>query len=176
VPTRERGTATLGITVVHGLRRKANTTSTTRTIETISVSSTSSMEARIVFVRSSTTSRWTEGGIAARREGRRSRTRSTVSMMFAPGWRNITRRTAGWPLARPIVRRSSTESTTLATSRRRTAAPSWKLRTRSPYSRALNSWSVVPIPHALPAPETAPLGRLALAAASAMRTCSRLIP
>ena len=51
-----------------------------------------------------------------------SRTRSTVSMMFAPGWRNritVHRRLAVRPA--PALRRSSTESSTRATSDRRTA-------------------------------------------------------
>ena len=37
-------------------------------------------------------------------------TRSTVSMMLAPGWRLRMTSTAGLPLARPALRRSSTES------------------------------------------------------------------
>ena len=55
--------------------------------------------------------------------GRTSRTRSTVSMMLAPGLRKSTSSTAGLPLARPAVRRSSTESSTVATSDSRSTAP-----------------------------------------------------
>src|SRR5579871_2733139 len=85
VPTRERGTAILGITVAHTLRRKTNTTRTTSKTETIMVSSTSCTEARIVVVRSCVTTMWTDGGIDACNSGRMARTRSTVSIMLACG-------------------------------------------------------------------------------------------
>ncbi len=50
VPIRDTGTATLGIRVVRTLRRKTNTTSTTRPTEMANVYSTSRTEARIVVV------------------------------------------------------------------------------------------------------------------------------
>ena len=51
------------------------------------------------------------------------RTRSTVSMMLAPGSRKTMTRTAGLPLVSPPVRMFSTESVTVATSDSRSAAP-----------------------------------------------------
>ena len=63
------------------------------------------------------------GGIEACNCGIRARTRSTVSMMLAPGWRKMTTAIAGFPLAWPPTRMSSTESVTEAMSDKRTAAP-----------------------------------------------------
>ena len=85
VPSSDSGTATLGITVAAGLRRKTNTTKTTRPMESSSVIWTSWKEARIVVVRSSSTSRSIAGEIEARSSGSSARTRSTVSMMLLPG-------------------------------------------------------------------------------------------
>ena len=119
----ETGTATLGMRVDRTLRRNRNTTRITRAMDTSSVSSTSLTEARIVRVASMATERAIVGGMAAWSWGSRFRTRSTVSMMFAPGCRNTTSRTAGFPLESPAVRMSSTESVTVATSPRRIAAP-----------------------------------------------------
>ncbi len=119
----ETGTATVGMIVERALRRKKNTTRMTSAIETAIVISTSRTEARIVRVASIATPNRIVGGVSAWNCGRRLRTRSTVSMMLAPGWRKMTRSTAGFPLERPIVRMSSTESVTVATSPSRTAAP-----------------------------------------------------
>src|SRR5207249_3888571 len=57
VPTSESGTATVGTSVARMLRRKANTTSTTRQTLITSVNCTSPTEARIVWLRSCAT--WT---------------------------------------------------------------------------------------------------------------------
>jgi hypothetical protein len=123
VPRSDSGTATLGMRVARALRRKTNTTSTTRMIEMRSEICTSKNDARIVVVRSSTTDSFMAGGMEAWRRGRRASTLSTVSMMLAPGCRNTTRSTARLPLARPALRMSSTESCTSAMSPRRTGAP-----------------------------------------------------
>ncbi len=123
VPSSDSGTATLGITVADTLRRNTNTTSTTRPMDSSSVACTWRNEARIVVVRSSTTPSSIEGGIEARSDGSRSITRSTVSMMLAPGCRYITMSTARLPLAKPPVRTSSTELSTSAMSPSRTGAP-----------------------------------------------------
>ena len=120
----ESGTATLGITVAQPLRRKRKTTSTTRMMEMASVHSTSSTEARMVVVRSSTASSLIDGGMAACSCGISARTRSTVPMMFAPGWRKRTSEMAGLPLIDPALLMFSTESTTSATSDRITGLPS----------------------------------------------------
>ncbi len=52
VPISETGTATLGMSVARGLRRKKKTTSTTRMTDPMSVVSTLWTEARMVVVRS----------------------------------------------------------------------------------------------------------------------------
>ena len=62
----------------------------------------------MVVVRSTTTAILIAGGIEAARRGSRARTRSTVSIMLASGWRNRMIRTAGLPFARPALRRSCT--------------------------------------------------------------------
>src|SRR5207237_1376046 len=79
-------------------------------------------EARIVVVRSITTSRLMDGGIDDFSRGSTPYTWSTVLMMFAPGCRKTMISTAGLPLANPTLRVSSTESSTSATSPRRAAA------------------------------------------------------
>ncbi len=85
VPTSESGRAAAGMIVARGLRRNTKITITTRPTVTQSVNCTSLIEARIVSVRSAKTVSWTVGGNAARRCGNRPRTRSPVSMTFAPG-------------------------------------------------------------------------------------------
>ena len=87
VPMSETGTATLGMKVERTLRRKTKTTRMTSAIEITIVIWTSRTEARIVRVASMTTDSVIVGGIDAWSCGSRARTRSTVSMMLAPGWR-----------------------------------------------------------------------------------------
>ena len=125
VPTSESGTAMLGIIVARTVRKNANTTRMTRMTETSSVVSMSLTEARTVTVRSIAIVRSIAGEIEDCRNGIRARTRSTVSIMFAPGCRNTMMRTPGLPFARPMLRRSETESMTSPTSPKRTAAPLW---------------------------------------------------
>src|SRR6266568_1513570 len=66
VATSETGTATAGIRVARALRRNRNTTTITSAIAMTSVLSISKSEARMVLVRSSTTSRLIVLGIEAR--------------------------------------------------------------------------------------------------------------
>src|ERR1700680_3469509 len=99
VPTRESGTAMLGIIVARTVRRKAKTTRITRMIERISVNSMSFTEARTVTVRSMAMVREIAGEIEDCKYGIKAVTRSTVSMMLAPGWRKTMIRTLGLPLA-----------------------------------------------------------------------------
>src|SRR6266436_3034048 len=87
VPTNESGTAMLGMDVAQILRRKKKTTKMTRTTEMMRVTSISWTEARIVIVRSCETLIWMDGGIEAWSSGKRARTRSTVAIVFADGWR-----------------------------------------------------------------------------------------
>ena len=176
VPMSESGTATLGMAVAQTLRRNAKTTSTTSEIEIRSVISTSRMEARMVVVRSLATPRCKEGEMSVWSCGRSARMRSTVSIMFAPGWRKMASRTAGSPLDMPALRTSSTESMTLPIASSRTGAPLRQATIRGRYSCALKSWSVAPMLHAWPGFATSPLGRFAFAEASAARTVSMLMP
>src|SRR5271165_3751984 len=138
--------------------------------------STSWTDARITKVRSMITSTWIDGEIEARSLGRVAFTRSAVSIMFAPGWRKMARITPGLPLEIPRLRTSSTESVTLATSTRRVAAPAWPPTMSGSYSYALKSWSVSEIDQARSLLDMEPLARLELAAWSALRTVSRLMP
>ncbi len=123
VPSSEIGTASEGTSVAHGSRRNANTTSTTRKIAITSVASTSCSEERIVVERSIATETSIDDGIEASSSGSSARTLSTVSMMLAPGWREMMISTAGLLLARPALRIFSTESTTSPRSDSRTGAP-----------------------------------------------------
>ena len=66
VPINETGTATLGINVARGLRKKANTTKTTRMTARINVRSTSRSDALIVVERSTATETSIAGEIDAR--------------------------------------------------------------------------------------------------------------
>ena len=87
------------------------------------VSSVSLSELRMVVLRSMATVTLTSAGMAACSAGNSAFTLSMVSMMLAPGWRNRITSTDGWPLDRPRLRTSSTESLTEATSDNCTAAP-----------------------------------------------------
>ena len=119
----DSGTAMLGMTVARKVRRNANTTRMTRMTEMTRVRSMSATEARTVVVRSRTTFKLIAGEMEALSCGSAAYTRSTVAMMFAPGWRDTIISTAGLPLERPTTRMSSTESCTSATSPSRTGAP-----------------------------------------------------
>ena len=69
--------------------------------------------------------------------------RSTVSMMFAPGWRRTTISTDRTPLVHPATRVSLTLSSTFATSPSRTTPLGVWASRRFRYSSARNSWSFV---------------------------------
>src|SRR5262249_33540427 len=99
----DTGTATLGIMAVRTLRRKAKTTRMTSRIERPKVNCTSCTEARMVSVRSRAIGRLIVGGSSACNCGTMARTRSTVSMILAPGWRQTMSKTAGLPLTSPSL-------------------------------------------------------------------------
>jgi hypothetical protein len=107
-----------------------------------SVRSTSASDARIVVERSTAGVMSIAGEIDARSSGNSAITRSTASMMLAPGERYRMTRTDGLPLARPTLRKSSTESTTSPTSVRRTAAPLRYATISGRYSAAVLAWSL----------------------------------
>src|SRR5580704_4386236 len=87
VPTKDNGTATLGITVAANVRRNRKITMTTNAIVSISSNSTSLTDARIVVVRLVNTITSTDAGNEARSCGNNFVTRSTTAIMLAPGWR-----------------------------------------------------------------------------------------
>ncbi len=93
----DSGSATPAMTVARMVRRKISTTSTTSTTLSISVNCTSWIEARMVVVRSLTMVRRAAAGMARRRRGSSARTRSTVSITLAPGWRCTSITIAGLP-------------------------------------------------------------------------------
>ncbi|SVJ78766.1 Uncharacterised protein [Klebsiella pneumoniae] len=119
VPISETGTARLGISVARPLRRNRKTTRITSATEISRVSSASSSDARIDGLRSSITFSLTCGPSSSCNTWMA----SVASMMLAPGWRVTISSTAGRSSEKPALRTSSTESLTLATSPRRTAAP-----------------------------------------------------
>ena len=121
VPISDTGTATLGISAARTLRRNRNTTRMTSATAMTSVRSTSRSDARMPGVRSIITFMSIAAEIDARSCGSTARTRSSVSMMFAPGCLFRINNIDGLPLALPSLRKSCTESTTSATSPRRTA-------------------------------------------------------
>ena len=87
VPTKESGTATLGIRVAEALRKNTKITITTKATASISSNCTSRTEARMVTVRSFITCTSKDSGKVLRNWGSRAWMRSTVSITFAPGWR-----------------------------------------------------------------------------------------
>ncbi|SAJ34545.1 Uncharacterised protein [Enterobacter cloacae] len=123
VPISETGTARLGISVARPLRRNRKTTRITSATEISRVSSASSSDARIDGLRSSITFSLTCGPSSSCNTGSCAWMASVASMMLAPGWRVTISSTAGRSSEKPALRTSSTESLTLATSPRRTAAP-----------------------------------------------------
>ena len=123
VPMSEAGTATVGMSVARQLRRNMKTTRITRMTERMRVRSTSLTEARIVVVRSRTTVVLMPCGMDASIDGNSARTRSTVSIMFAPGWRKIMMVIEGVPFRYPAVRMFCVESETSATSESLIACP-----------------------------------------------------
>ena len=123
VPTSDSGTATLGMIVAARLRRNRKMTITTSAMVSTSVNCTSATDARIVCVRSVRTVTFTDAGSETCSCGNTFFTRSTTSMMFAPGCLWMLRITAGCVFIHAACCEFSTLSITLATSRRRTAPP-----------------------------------------------------
>jgi len=93
----DSGRATPAITVARMVRRNTSTTSTTSAIDRTSVNCTSWIEARMVSVRSVTTVSFAPAGRLRCRRGNSARTRCTVSITLAPGWRCTSMTMAGLP-------------------------------------------------------------------------------
>ena len=176
VPTSDTGTATIGTSVARPLRRKTNTTRITSTTAMTSARPVSRSDARIVTVRSIATPRSMSAGIDALNTGISAWTRSTVSMMFAFGCRKMMTATDGLALAIPALRTSCTESTTSATADSATGASLRQATISGRYSAAVFAWSLARTCQWRSPASSAPFGRLALAAASAVRTSSRPTP
>ncbi len=85
VASSDSGTARLGITVAHSVRRKMKMTRITRPIVSIIVNCTSCTAARITSERSETRSTWTDGGIDSCSCGISALTVSTTWIVLAPG-------------------------------------------------------------------------------------------
>src|ERR1700756_2123510 len=85
VASSDNGTARLGITVAHSVRRNRKITMTTSEIVSNIVSCTSRTAARVTSVRSSISSTWTEGGIDCTSFGINALIVSTNATVFAPG-------------------------------------------------------------------------------------------
>ncbi len=86
------------IAVADSWRRNRPMTRITRPIVTPSVSSTSCSEARVVRVRSDSSSSSTPAGSRLRRRGSSAMMRSAVSIRLAPGWRRTITPTPRSPL------------------------------------------------------------------------------
>ena len=123
VPMSDSGTATLGMTVAATLRRNRKMIITTSATASRSSNCTSRTDARMVTVRSVSSTTSTAAGIAAESCGSRRLMRSATSITLAPGWRWMLTMTAADSLAHAARRVFSAASTTSATSTRRTGAP-----------------------------------------------------
>src|SRR5579862_9320412 len=123
VPTRESGTATLGMIVAAKVRRNTKMTATTSATHSISSNSTSDTDARTVVVRSVSTAILMIGGMVARSFGSSALMLSTTLMMLAPGWRWMFTITAGTLFIQADSSLFSTPSTTFDTSLSMTGAP-----------------------------------------------------
>src|SRR5260221_4034016 len=104
VPTSDSGTATLGMNVAGALRKKRKITITTSATASKSSNSTSRTEARIVTVRSVSSTTSTAAGRDAESCGSNCLTRSTTSMTLVPGWRWMLTMIAGVELAHAETR------------------------------------------------------------------------
>ena len=123
VPTSDKGTLRLGMTVAGILRRNRKITSTTRITASDSSNSTSCTDARMVLVRSVRIVTSTAAGSESDSWGRSFLMRSTTWMTLAPGWRCTFRMMPGVLFTQPARYTFSAPPTTSATSDRRTGLP-----------------------------------------------------
>ncbi|MNV22477.1 hypothetical protein D3C71_1134520 [compost metagenome] len=124
VPTSDSGTAMLGMIVAGRLRRNTKVTITTSAMAISSSCCTPRMEARIDSVRSLSTATSTPLGSDACSCGSSARTWSTTAITLAPGWRWMLISTAGVVPDHAASWRFSAPSSIVATSPRRSGAPS----------------------------------------------------
>ncbi len=176
VPAMDSGIASAGMSVAQKPRRKRNTTATTSPTVSINVRWTSTRLARMVCVRSLTTSALTEAGSERSSAGSARLMASTVSTTLPPGCLWMSTMMARRPWIQAACFTSCGPDTACPMSRTRTGAPLCQARMRSLYSRAWVNWSVASIATDRFGPSSVPLGALAVAVPSTARTCSRLSP
>ncbi|GAC1487300.1 MAG: hypothetical protein NVS2B11_12950 [Acetobacteraceae bacterium] len=123
MPTNEIGTETAGITVAHSRRRNTAITATTSPMVSSRVNCTSATLARMVWVRSDTTSTLMLGGSEACSVGSALVIASTVDTTFALGWRCTLSNTARLSFSQAAWVGSSGPTTARPTSRTRIGAP-----------------------------------------------------
>src|SRR3954469_6055622 len=127
VPTKDMGSAMLGMMVAERFRRNRKMTSTTSMTVSLSVNLTSSTEARIDCERSYKTSTWTDAGISDFIESITARMEFTTLTVFVPGWRKterlMERVAVSGVMSHAAVLSFSTLSTTAPKSLSRTGAP-----------------------------------------------------
>ena len=98
VPITAMGSASDGMMVAETRRRKTKITPTTSAPAISRVCCTSSIEARIIWLRSNTTSSLTDGGRLAWNWGSTFLMVSITCTTLEPGWRNTASTMASWPL------------------------------------------------------------------------------
>ncbi|MOA25971.1 hypothetical protein D3C78_1467310 [compost metagenome] len=123
VPINDKGTAIDGMRVALARRRNRNVTITTRAMAISNSCCTSVTEARMVWVRSVSTTTSRPAGRLSVMLGNRALIRSTTSITLAPGWRWMLSSTAWFSLAQAARRSFSAPSTICATSLSRNGAP-----------------------------------------------------
>jgi hypothetical protein len=131
VPAIDSGIASAGISVAQKPRRNRNTTSTTSVTVSNSVRCTSVRLARIVWVRSLTTSAFTEAGREFSSSGSARRIASTVSTTLPPGCLWMSTMIARLSCTHAACLTSCGPSIARPISRTRTGAPLRHARTRS---------------------------------------------
>ena len=123
VASSDSGTARLGITVAHRVRKNRKITMTTRATVSIIVNCTSRIDARVVCERSDIRSTWTDGGNDCASLGINALIRSTTSTVLAPGVFWMAMPSDRWSPNHATSRVFCTELTTSPTSLMRTGAP-----------------------------------------------------
>ena len=172
VPASASGTVTPAAMVAAVRRRNTNTTIITSAMAIASVSCRSNTLARMVWVRSDRISMSTPAGIQRLISGSISRTRSTVSITLASADLVSTRRIEGWPLYQPNERLLRTPGSIEAIADSRTTVPLVARITSGSYCDAARIWSLVAMVTERSPPSKPPIGPVALALATAVRTSS----
>ncbi len=173
VPTRDMGSARLGITVAVRFLRNRKITITTRQMVRSSVNFTSVTDSLMNNERSKRTSTLTDAGSCARRSSTRRRTPSATSTVLVPGCFWTARTIPREPLNQAATRLSWTPSITWPTSWSRTGgAPFRWAMIRGRNAAASGSCPLVSMVQALSFPHSTPVGWLVLPLVTACATSS----